>query len=126
MKNGFIYIGNNVFSTLLALSDEEQKKGLMHIKPPTPIMTFVYKYARVNKFWMANTPSKLDILFCINGKISQIHTGEPYDFSSIGNDEKSDLVIELPYGTVKAKGIKIGQNVGFLNDTKADLKKLNF
>lgn len=126
MKTGFLYINDNVFSTLLALSEEEQRRGLMNIKPPTPVMSFVYKYAKINKFWMANTPSKLDILFCLNGKITQIYTGNPYDLTSIGNDESSDLVIELPYGTVKSKNIKIGQKVGFLNETKLALKKLNF
>ncbi len=126
MKTGFICIGDNVFSTLLAISEIEQRKGLMNIVAPVPVMSFLYSKAKVNKFWMANTPSKLDIVFCLNKRVSQICTGNPYDFSTIGSDEDSDLVIELPYGTVKSKNIKIGQKVDFLKDTKDLLNSLNF
>lgn len=115
MKSGYLNINDNIFQTLLAITDEEQSNGLMYIKPPTPIMSFVYSYPKINKFWMKNTPSPLDIVFCKNGQITQIHYGEPYSTTIIGNNELSDLVIEFPLGTVNNVSIKIGNYVELIN-----------
>jgi len=123
MPEGFIFIEENIFPSLLAISEEQQSKGLMYQEWPPPNMSFVYFNPKVNKFWMKNTPSPLDIIFCHGGVISQIHKGEPYSTKSIGNDSLSDLVIELPYGTVKANKIEIGQKVGLVNPTILELKK---
>ena len=124
MNSGYIHISNNIFSTLLAISEEEQQRGLMGQVWPPPVMTFVYAAPKVNKFWMKNTPSPLDIVFCSNGKVSQICLGEPYSTSVIGDDKFSDLVIELPYGTVVSSGIKLGHHVGVVRPTADELKKI--
>lgn len=124
MENGYIYIGDNVFSSLIAVSSEEQSKGLMFEPWPPPIMSFVYASPQVNKFWMKNTPSPLDIIFCCNGKVSQICYGEPMSTSIIGPDTESDLIIELPYGTADAAGIKIGHSVGIVRPTAPELKRI--
>lgn len=124
MNNGYIYISNNIFSTLLAISEREQQIGLMGQVWPPPVMTFVYSSPRVNKFWMKNTPSPLDIIFCSNGEVSQICFGEPHSTSIIGDDKVSDLVIEFPRGTVVSSGIKLGHYVGVVQPTTAELKKL--
>jgi len=124
MNNGYIYISNNIFPTLLAISEMEQQRGLMEQVWPPPIMTFVYSSPRVNKFWMKNTPSPLDIIFCSNGQVSQICLGEPYSTSIIGDDRFSDLVIEFPRGTVVSSDIKLGHHVGVVKPTIAELKKL--
>ena len=110
MKIGFVILGSNVLESFLALSDREQSQGLMHVVPPTPIMSFVYTYPKVNKFWMQNTPSDLDIVFCYKNKVSQIHQGKPFSTTSIGYDELSDLVVELPLGACEKMGIKIGSS----------------
>lgn len=114
MKTGIVCIGNNVFETFLACSEQEQQIGLMYMEPPTPNMTFVYTKPQINKFWMKNTVAELDILFCNNGIVTQICKGEPYSTAPIGGNEFSDLVIELPYGTVKKLSIKIGSSVTLL------------
>lgn len=124
MHEGYLSVGKNVFSTLLAISSEEQSRGLMYQKPPTPIMSFCYSSPQINKFWMQNTPSPLDIIFCHNGKVSQICYGEPYSTRVIGDDQLSDLVIEMPFGTVDQHQIKIGQAIQILHPSIADLKKL--
>src|ERR1700676_1949215 len=118
MESGLISIKNNIFETLLAISSEEQSRGLMHIKPPTPIMSFVYNIPQVNKFWMASTPSPLDIVFCCNNKITQICSGEPYSLAAIGNHSMSDLVIEFPLGTVSSCNFKLGYDVHLVKPTK--------
>lgn len=124
MKEGFVYINNSVFNTLIALSAEEQSQGLMHVEWPPPVMSFIYATPTVNKFWMKNTPSPLDILFCHNNKISQICAGVPYSTNVIGNDMPSDLVVELPFGTVKSSNIKLGDSIGLIKPTIAELKKI--
>jgi len=124
MKNGIVFINNNLFETLLAISSEEQEKGLMYVKSPPPTMTFVYQRPQINKFWMANTVSPLDILFCCAGKITQICYGEPNSTRMMGDDRPSDLVIELPHGTVYDSGIKLGHSVGLVKPTHEELKKI--
>jgi uncharacterized membrane protein (UPF0127 family) len=124
MNEGYIYIANNIFPTLLAISEDEQQHGLMGQAWPPPIMTFVYASPRVNKFWMKNTPSPLDIIFCHRGEVSQICIGEPYSTAMIGDNKYSDLVIEFPHGTAQSSGIKLGYHVGVVKPTPEELKKI--
>lgn len=124
MEQGYIFIHNNVFPTLLAISSSEQEQGLMFQEWPPPVMSFIYAQPKINKFWMKNTPSPLDIIFCYKNKISQICKGEPNSTSIIGDDKYSDLIIELPYGTVAKSDIKLGHSVGLVKPTKDELKKI--
>jgi len=124
MESGYIYIHNNVFPTLLAISAEEQQRGLMFEEWPPPVMSFIYAEPRVNKFWMKNTPSPLDIVFCCEGKVSQLCYGEPHSTTMIGDNQFSDLIIELPHGTVDSSEIKIGQSVGLVRPTPTELRKI--
>ena len=114
MKKGYIYIDDNIFESLLAISTNEQEKGLMGVEWPPPIMSFLYKEPKINKFWMHNTPSPLDIVFCNNGKINQICKGIPFSTEIIGDNTFSDIVIELPYGTCQKLGIKVNSSAGFI------------
>lgn len=113
-----------MFSTLLAISEEEQAQGLMGEEWPPPVMSFVYPSARIHHFWMKNTPSPLDIVFSHNGVVTQICYGEPHSTSLIGDYRLSDLVVELPHGTVMQSGIKIGHKVGLVKPTVAELKRI--
>lgn len=124
MENGTVCIGFNLFDTLLAISEQEQSRGLMYINPPAPVMSFIYDSPRINKFWMANTKAPLDIVFCHQGKVSQLHVGEPFSTEMIGDNKFSDLIIELPYGTVDKSGIKIGHSVGLVKPTSDELHKI--
>lgn len=124
MKEGFVAIGDAVYSTLLAISSHEQQRGLMGQAWPPPAMAFIYDNASVNKFWMSNTPSPLDIIFAHKGKITQICYGEPYSTVVIGNDDLSDLIVELPFGTVVSSNIKIGQAIDVVAPRPTELKKL--
>lgn len=123
MEKGYIFIHDNVIPTLLAISAEEQSKGLMHQAWPPPVMSFIYDSPRVNRFWMKNTPSPLDIVFCHNGKVSEICYGEPHSTQVVGT-QMSDLVIELPHGTADSISIKVGQTVGLVKPTLAELRKI--
>jgi uncharacterized membrane protein (UPF0127 family) len=105
VKVSKIKIGNNIFNTLVAITEDEHVQGLMYIDPPAPIMSFPYKNAKIRKFWMKNTKAPLDILFCFNNKILDIYTGEPYSLDLIGPDLPADLVIETPKGFCKSNNI---------------------
>ena len=118
MKSGYLEIDNNIFSTLLAFSEEEQSSGLMYQSYPPPVMSFVYDTPKVSYFWMKNTPCALDIVFCYNGKINKICKGEPNSTSLIGDNSPSDLVVEFPFGTMKNLNIKVGCNIGLFNPKK--------
>ncbi len=123
MEQGYVYIHNNIFPTLFAISSEEQEKGLMYQEWPPPVMAFIYESPRVNRFWMKNTPSPLDIVFCRDGKVAEICYGEPNSTKVVGS-QLSDLVIELPHGTVDSVKIKVGQTVGLVAPTLSQLKKI--
>lgn len=113
-------IGNLGLETIIAETADEQERGLMGREWPPPAMSFVYSSPRVNRFWMKNTPSPLDIIFSLNGTVTSIHKGEPHSTRLIGDWELSDLVVELPHGTVSKMGIKVGDPI-VLQKTITDL-----
>ena len=110
MSSDKVYIAGKAFPTLVAVSPEEQEQGLMFRPWPPPVMCFPYKKAEVRKFWMKNTISPLDILFCRDNKIISICSGEPLSTTLVGPDDNCDLVIELPAGTAKDRGINVGDS----------------
>lgn len=110
-KEAYIVLGDNKLDTLIASTPTEQERGLMFIDPPAPVMSFIYSRPQLNKFWMKQTKAPLDIIFSCNGRITNICVGEPYSLRLIGDDNPSDLVIEMPLGTCEKMGIKIGDPV---------------
>jgi hypothetical protein len=124
MNSGVICVGNNLFEALLAISAQEQERGLMYVNPPVPNMAFIYETPQINKFWMRDTPSPLDIIFCNAGKITQICYGEPHSTAIIGANEFSDMVVEFPYGTVSDAKIKVSQDISLLSPERSELKKI--
>lgn len=118
-----LFIGENIFNVLVAISDEEQRKGLMFREWPPPVMVFPYKTAEVRKFWMKNTISPLDIVFCNNNCIIDICKGEAMSTCLVGPNKPVNFVVELPYGTVQKLGIKIGQTIKFRRSAET-IKKL--
>lgn len=113
MNTDIVFINGLKFNTLVASTLEEQMVGLMWKKWPPPIMVFPYKDAGIHKFWMKNTISPLDIVFCRNNKIIGIYAGEPLSTAQVGPDAPVDLVIEFPRGTMSMYGIKAGDIVEF-------------
>lgn len=111
MKNGSVLIKDKKIDVILALSEEEQRKGLMFVEPPVPNMAFVFKRAGIHKFWMNKTPAPLDIIFCSNNRIVDICYGEPMSTRQVGPNIPVDLVIEVPFGKAKEYNINIGDFV---------------
>jgi uncharacterized membrane protein (UPF0127 family) len=111
MRKGFVLLNNKYkLEVLLALSEEEQIQGLMKINPPLPNMAFIYKNPKYSSFWMKDTKAPLDIVFCLDGKISKICKGEPFSTTLIDGG-LSDLVVEFPYGTCKDYGLIEGSEI---------------
>jgi len=108
-----ISIKGQVFPALVAITEEEHRKGLMYQKWPPPIMAFPYKRAAPRRFWMKNTQTPLDIVFCRANRVVGIFKGEPFSTKLVGPDEPSDLVVELPAGTAASLGLSVGDYVGF-------------
>lgn len=103
-----IIFDNHILATLIALTEDEQRIGLMKRAWPPPVMAFPYEKAGVRKFWMKDTISPLDIVFCREGRVVSIVTGEPLSLKHVGPDIPSDLVVELPKGTAEKLGIVLG------------------
>lgn len=107
----FVIFGESEIQAEVAITDKEQARGLMFVEWPPPVMAFPYRKAGVHKFWMKNTPSPLDIIFCYAGKIVAIESGEAFSEKKVGPDEPTDLVVELPAGMAEELGIAVGMPV---------------
>jgi hypothetical protein len=108
-----ISIKGQIFPTLVAVTEWEQQQGLMGKQWPPPVMAFPYHTAAPRRFWMKNTISPLDIIFCRSNSVVGIFQGEPLSTKLIGPDEPADLVVELPAGTASRLGLGVGDYVGF-------------
>lgn len=117
-----ISIKGQVFPTLVAVTESEQRQGLMFQEWPPPIMAFPYNTAAPRRFWMKNTTSPLDIVFCRANHVVGIFRGEPMSTKLVGPDEPSDFVVELPAGTADRLGLQVGDYVGY-SPTKDTLSR---
>ena len=109
MVKDYLIINDKKYASLTAITAEEQALGLMHQKNP-PIMIFLSKMEE-KKFWMKNCPVPLDILFCRNNSIIDIHKGEPNSIKEFGPKQKCNIVIEAPHGFVKKCGLNLGNKI---------------
>lgn len=103
------------FDVFLALSAEQQRRGLMHVRelPAFAGMLFVYPDAAPHSMWMKNTYIPLDILFIrADGAVSSIarHT-EPLSLRSIASTEAVTYVLELNAGVTEALAIDADSRV---------------
>lgn len=116
---------NHKIPTVLAITAEEQERGLMFEKNLPPSMAFVYTEPRHNKFWMKNVSEGLDIIFCLGNKIVAIYQGKPYSTELIGGNYLSDLVLEMPLGNSQKIGMKVGDQMSMEYEPKS-LSKILF
>lgn len=119
----YIIVNNNKFETLMAITADEQARGLMNSEWPPPVMSFVYGKPSINQFWMHRTPVPLDIIFCLNNKVLDIRQGIPNSTAIIDCGMPSDLVIEMPGRSCKKYDIKAGDKIGTMF-AESTLKKL--
>lgn len=103
------------FSVELALTPEEQAKGLMHRTSLSENagMLFYFGANAPRSFWMKNTLIPLDIMFVkLDGTIHHIHANAiPQDETPIPSNGKVGAVFEINGGLSQKLGIKPGDKI---------------
>jgi uncharacterized protein len=103
------------FDVYLALTPEQQRRGLMHVRrlPAFTGMLFVYGSDDVRSMWMKNTYFPLDILFIrSDGSVESIAPmTEPLSLRSITSGEPVRYVLELNGGVADELKIDSGSTV---------------
>lgn len=103
------------FDIYLALSREQQIRGLMRVRdlPSSTGMLFVYPAENYHSMWMKNTFLPLDILFAkSDGRVSSIAKNtEPQSLKSITSTEPVKFVLELNAGITDRLAIVPGSQL---------------
>jgi uncharacterized membrane protein (UPF0127 family) len=105
----------HVFSVELAVTPEEQARGLMfrdHMDDAAG-MLFLFPDRSQRSFWMKNTLIPLDMLFIdSDGRIMKVHRrAVPGSLDSIHSDYPVSAVLEINGGLAKRLGIRAGDRV---------------
>lgn len=103
------------FDIHLAITGNQQRRGLMHIRqlPEWSGMLFVYRRPAMRSMWMKNTYVPLDILFArADGSVSSVSANTvPQSLESISSIEPVNYVLELNAGTAARLGIDGGSRL---------------
>jgi uncharacterized membrane protein (UPF0127 family) len=107
--------GTISFTVEIATTPAERAKGLMYrteLKPDAG-MLFDFEVDQPVYMWMKNTYIPLDMLFIrSDGRIASITTDTtPLSTATISSGVAVRAVLELPAGTVRARGIAVGDRV---------------
>lgn len=104
--------GNARFTVELAVTPEEQARGLMHREslPRFAGMLFVFDTPRRASFWMKNTLIPLDMLFVDpSGVVTHIHENAvPGSLETIEGGTNILAVLEINGGMSRRIGIGVG------------------
>ena len=99
----------------MAVTPAERSKGLMYRTELSPDagMLFDFGVEQPIYMWMKNTYIPLDMLFIrSDGRVASIATDTvPLSTETISSGVAVKAVLELPAGTVRAKGIAVGDRV---------------
>ena len=111
-------INGQEFEVWLALTAEEHRLGLMHVEAdelaPTGDgalrgMLFVFADEALRSFWMADTPTALDIAYMrADGVIVTTHTMAPFDTRELPSGAPAQYALEVLAGTFADLGITEG------------------
>ena len=106
----------------LAVTDEEQSRGLMFRKDLSPDsgMLFVYQDDDMHSFWMKSTYIPLDMIF-VNSRneVKHIHYGaKPLDETSISSQYPVKYVLEVNAGRAKKCNIRPGTKMSILHNPR--------
>ncbi len=107
--------GPRVFHVELAVTSEEQEKGLMNLTsmPQDAGMLFVFDNIETRSFWMKDTLIPLDVLFLAeDGTIHHIHhMAKPLDHTQITAARPVKAALEINGGLCGTLGITEGDKV---------------
>jgi uncharacterized membrane protein (UPF0127 family) len=103
------------FDIYLALSPEQQRRGLMFVRELDPWtgMLFAYPSEDFHSMWMKNTYIPLDMVFARrDGTVSSVARNTvPRSLESIGSNEPVSYVLELNAGTTERLSIDAGSRL---------------
>ena len=107
--------GTHVFGVEMALTPEEQARGLMFRRdlPEKQGMLFDFKREQPTSFWMKNTYVPLDMIFIrADGRILNIAENTvPLSEALVSSSGPVRAVLEVVAGTSKKLGISAGDRV---------------
>lgn len=106
--------GDRSFTIEIADEPQERSAGLMFREAMDDDhgMLFVFEQTQPVGFWMKNTPLPLDLVFIgEDGRVREIHRGEPFSEALIASGEPVRFVLELKHGTAQRTGVKEGDLV---------------
>ena len=107
--------GTHVFGVEMAVTPEEQAKGLMFRRemPDRQGMLFDFKREQPTSFWMKNTYIPLDMIFIrADGRILNIAENTvPLSEALVSSSGPVRAVLEVIAGTTKKLGIAAGDRV---------------
>lgn len=106
-----VIFGNISLPAEIALSNKEKALGLMNRNWPPPVMVFPFDKSAYRKFWMKETQSPLDVIFCNANRVIAIEHGEPLSLVEFGPNKMCNLVVELPRGKANIIGIVLNTSV---------------
>lgn len=108
-----------VFNVELAVTSEEQTRGLMFREklPDSGGMLFLYNDEDVRYFWMKNTFISLDLIFLSGNRkvVGIFYAARPMDETTISSVYPARYVLEVKAGRAKQCGIKTGTRARFNN-----------
>ena len=103
------------FDIYLALSREQQRRGLMFVRELDPWtgMLFAYPSEDIHSMWMKNTYIPLDMVFARrDGTVSSVARNTvPRSLESISSKEPVSYVLELNAGTTERLSIDEGSRL---------------
>lgn len=114
-----VRLGNGVFRTTLALTQEERAKGLSGTSSLDAGEAMMLVYDRDDKWriWMKDMNYPLDIIWLDNDQkvvyIVKNAKPESYPEKNFGPKAPARYVLELPAGTVEDKGISYADEAKF-------------
>jgi hypothetical protein len=107
--------GANRFTVEMALTWEQQERGLMFRRTLAPNAGMLFDFASESNqsFWMKNTVIPLDLVFIkANGTIARIAPNcRPLSETPIPSYEPVRAVLEIPGGRAAELGMKAGDKV---------------
>ena len=107
--------GVHVFAVEMAVTPEEQAKGLMFRRelPEGQGMLFDFRHEQPTSFWMKNTYVPLDMIFIrADGRIARIAENTvPLSEALVSSGGPVRAVLEVVAGTAKKLGIAPGDRV---------------
>ena len=103
--------GEHRFTVEIAVTPEEQERGLMFRRSLRPDEGMIFPYAPPQEvgFWMRNTLIPLDIIYIRpDSTIARIVNAKPLDETSLPSGEPVSLVLEIAGGRAAELGIREG------------------